>query len=131
MWFRFGGVTPSLPPLSAFGGRGGLWVTSPQGSGFWGPQWQFLKRGGAKPSVGNMLSTWARQCRGAVVKLRTRRAVHRLDLWAGSLSTAGASANHVPRALFLYKNPVGDGSGDPQGRAQRGPQGPQARACHI
>ena len=40
------------------------------------------------------LASEARQAvgigRGAVVKPRTRRAVHRLVLWAGGLSTAGA-----------------------------------------
>ena len=49
------------------------------------------------------------ECRGVVGKSRTRRAVHRLVLWAGDLSTTGANTRNItPTFLFSVNLPTGE-----------------------
>ena len=70
----------------------------------------------SQPAVG---ASEARQaggtCRGAVVKPRTRRAVHRLDLWAGGLSAVDAISEVRELRYFLPPSttqPVPNGTRD-------------------
>jgi hypothetical protein len=78
-------------------GREGVQVASeapqPARGGFCnGPLGRLSKMVGQASGGRRSPSTDGAQCRGAVVRARTRRAVHRLVLWAGALSTAGAIA---------------------------------------